>query len=97
LAIESRQEVLTVKTILITTRPSALAAACAPVSTVTVGAPQLSQVHQVQPQAELTWALVRTGASYGINGSTVKGIETIAMKRFVDGARGGVPPRGRPV
>lgn len=102
------------------TRPSALAAACAPVSAaaarplptarvrdavvahpvgwrpVTADAPQLPQVHQVQAQAEMGPALVRTGASYGINGSTVEGIE-MAAKRLFDGARGGVPPRGRPV
>jgi hypothetical protein len=112
--------VLTVTNKTIVMRPSALAAACAPVSATpsavlatpvlrdrvvdhpaawrpaTADAPQLSQVHQVQSQAELALGAVRTGEGYGINGFTVNGSEMGANKRFVDVARG-VPPRGRPV
>jgi hypothetical protein len=78
-------------------RPWALPAACDPVSAAVVaGAPQLPQVHQVQVQAELVKTLVWRGGSYGINGSTVKGITMDATKRIFNVARG-VPPRGWPV
>jgi hypothetical protein len=73
--------------------PSALPAACAPVST-SVGAPQLPQVHQVSSQSELAVAPVRTRGSYGTNGFTVTGIRLDDQPVVV--ARG-VPPRGRPV
>lgn len=56
----------------------------------------LPQVHQVRVQAELIQGVERFSESYGSNGSTVKGTDMGATKRFVEGARG-VPPRGRPV
>lgn len=61
-----------------------------------VDTPSLPQAHQVRVQAELTLGKARSSESYGTNGSTVKGIEASADKRFVLVARG-VPPRGRPV
>ena len=63
---------------------------------VSADAPQLPQVHQIRVQAELAQGAVHASGSYGTNGSTVNGTEMSAKKRlFV--ARGGVPPRGRPV
>ena len=88
-------------------RPSLLPVpACAPsavmprhrsvVITAATRAP-LSQVHQVQTQAELAWTLVlgdSGNGTAGFNGGTgfvgIKGAS-------VQGAAGGVPPRGRPV
>jgi hypothetical protein len=89
-------------------RPSLpLAAVCAPsVSWLPESAPvailaaeraPASQVHQVQLQAELAAALVRTDGSYGTTGFVgSNGSADIANKRMTDGASG-VPPRGRPV
>jgi len=65
--------------------------------TATADAPQLPQVHQIQVQAELARTMVPVSGSYGINGSTVEGTEMAAKKRLFNVARGGVPPRGRPV
>jgi hypothetical protein len=77
-------------------RPSLLlAAACAPSAPMSMTAPvaveraRVSQVHQVQIQAELG----RTnGSTYGTTGFV--GSNGISVK--TDGASG-VPPRGRPV
>jgi len=89
-------------------RPSLLlAAVCAPsASWLSESAPvailaaeraPASQVHQVQIQAELTDALVRTDGSYGTTGFVgSNGSAPIGNKPKTDGASG-VPPRGRPV
>jgi hypothetical protein len=80
-------------------RPSALPAACAPVSgaqvmrLVATDAPQLPQVHQVQAEQSVR-VNGRTGGGYGISGFTVKDVPATAQKRLDDR---GVPPRGRPV
>ena len=75
-----------------TQRPSLLAPACAPsavMSPITAAkqAP-LPQVHQVQIQAELA-RTVAVDSGNGITG--------FAGGASVQGAAGGVPPRGRPV
>jgi hypothetical protein len=86
-------------------RPSLLlAAACAPsaswlpstapVAVLAAERAPASQVHQVQTQAELAQALVRTDGSYGTTGFV--GGNGVSIKRMTDGASG-VPPRGRPV
>jgi hypothetical protein len=88
-------------------RPSLLPAVCAPsASWLPESAPvailakeraPLSQVHQVQVQAELAVALVGTGGNYGTTGFVGNnGVSDLANKRMTDGASG-VPPRGRPV
>lgn len=90
------------------TRPSVLLpAACAPSAVMPATAAALvavpvlaaewapiTQVHQVQVQAEL--ALVQ-GRTNGINGTTgFKGLSgSVDSKRYVD--ERGAPPRGRPV
>ncbi|WP_203815386.1 hypothetical protein [Paractinoplanes ferrugineus] len=57
----------------------------------------VSRVHQVQVQAELAMALLRTDGINGTNGTTTgfKGSK-VSTKRYADGGSG-VPPRGRPV
>ena len=88
-------------------RPSLLpTAACAPSASwlpesalVAILAPEratASQVHQVQIQAELSAALVRTDGSYGNTGFVGSNVSADLAKRMTDGASG-VPPRGRPV
>ena len=80
-------------------RPSALPAACAPVSFARVilasGAPQLPRVHQVSVPVERTRNQVPAIGGYGINGSPALGT-AMASKQALGVARG-VPPRGRPV
>jgi hypothetical protein len=88
-------------------RPSLLpAAVCAPSATwlpstapvaVTAAKPApVSQVHQVQIQAELARVLVLTGGSYGSTGFVGSNGISVDKKRMTDSASG-VPPRGRPV
>ena len=78
-----------------TQRPSLLAPACAPSAVMSpimaAKRAPLPQVHQVQIQAELA----RTVAVDSGNGIT--GITGFVGGASVQGAAGGVPPRGRPV
>jgi hypothetical protein len=93
-----RQEVSTVE-IYINERPSALPAACAPMSAVrarlAADIPVIPQAHQVSAPAPAArqLALAPTGAN-GTSGFTGKGVQSAAKKRA--DVRG-VPPRGRPV
>ncbi len=85
-------------------RPSLLlAAACAPSAPKPATAPvaawvaeraRVSQVHQVQTQAELARTLVLGDGGNGTTGFV--GSNGISVKRMTDDASG-VPPRGRPV
>jgi len=69
----------------------------APVALLAVERAVVSQVHQVQIQAELAGALVGTDGSYGTTGFVGSNVAAdLAKKRMTDGASG-VPPRGRPV
>ncbi len=90
-------------------RPSLLPAVCAPSAAVvrprhesvvlpaTKRAP-LSQVHQVQIQAELAWTSVLGGGDNGTTGFAASkgfvGNDGMSVKTDV---ASGVPPRGRPV
>jgi hypothetical protein len=101
------EEVATVE-IYTMTRPSVLLpAACAPsaVLPATAAAPvavpvlaakraPISQVHQVQVQAELALVQGRTNGINGTTGFTSLG-NSVDSKRSVD--ERGAPPRGRPV
>ena len=89
------EEVAPMESIYTIQRPLALpAAVCAPSAAAVVSAAKqapLSQVHQVQIQAELAQDLVIDGS----NGTTgfVGGTGSIPMTDLASGA----PPRGRPV
>ncbi|MFF5174699.1 hypothetical protein ACFY3U_18965 [Micromonospora sp. NPDC000089] len=78
-------------------RPAALPAACAPLSTVRVALaaarPSVSQVHQVQVQAELTLTVAPNAGVDATSGFTGMGIDGAKKRLDVRG----VPPRGRPV
>ncbi|MEU6075572.1 hypothetical protein [Micromonospora sp. NPDC047074] len=77
-------------------RPAALLAAVAPLSAVRVTLvatrPSVSQVHQVEAQAELILATAPNGVP-GTSGFTGKGVDVAKRRMDVRG----VPPRGRPV
>jgi hypothetical protein len=84
-------------------RPSALPAVCAPMSAAAAAlplglavadVPQLTQVHQVQVQAD---SPVRTEAWFngGGNGTSGLAVKGVSAKKRQDVR--GVPPRGRPV
>ncbi|MFD2767359.1 hypothetical protein [Micromonospora eburnea] len=77
-------------------RPAAMPAACAPLSAVRVALaarPSVSQVHQVQVQAELNLLMAALAEVEGTSGFTGMGI--VGAKKRTDVR--GVPPRGRPV
>ena len=70
-----------------------------PVAVLAAERAPVSQVHQVQVQAELAGILTLTSGINGTNSSTsttgFKG-SNVSKKRYADGGSG-VPPRGRPV
>ena len=68
----------------------------APVALLAVERAVVSQVHQVQIQAELSAALVGTNGSYSTIGFVGSNVATDLAEKRTDGASG-VPPRGRPV